>query len=43
MKSLGKKYSSVNDFSKSLPILVIFKDFEAFNPRVLQDFILICR
>uniref|UniRef100_A0A8B9LCS9 Origin recognition complex subunit 3 n=1 Tax=Astyanax mexicanus TaxID=7994 RepID=A0A8B9LCS9_ASTMX len=26
----------------SPPIIVIFKDFEAFNPRVLQDFILIC-
>ncbi|KAK3538300.1 hypothetical protein QTP70_035259, partial [Hemibagrus guttatus] len=40
--SPGKKCSSVNAFSESPPILVIFKDFEAFNPRVLQDFILIC-
>uniref|UniRef100_A0A7N6AMM6 Origin recognition complex subunit 3 n=1 Tax=Anabas testudineus TaxID=64144 RepID=A0A7N6AMM6_ANATE len=24
------------------PVVVIFKDLEAFNPRVLQDFILIC-
>ncbi|XP_053488995.1 origin recognition complex subunit 3 [Ictalurus furcatus] len=42
VKLPGKKCSSVNDFSESPPILVIFKDFEAFNPRVLQDFILIC-
>lgn len=25
------------------PVVVIFKDLEAFNPKVLQDFILICR
>ncbi|XP_069052563.1 origin recognition complex subunit 3 [Lepisosteus oculatus] len=24
------------------PVVVIFKDFESFNPRVLQDFIIIC-
>lgn len=24
------------------PVVVVFKDLEAFNPRVLQDFILIC-
>uniref|UniRef100_A0A669AZ02 Origin recognition complex subunit 3 n=1 Tax=Oreochromis niloticus TaxID=8128 RepID=A0A669AZ02_ORENI len=24
------------------PVVIIFKDLEAFNPRVLQDFILIC-
>ncbi|KAI4905465.1 hypothetical protein NFI96_028095 [Prochilodus magdalenae] len=41
MKSPGKT-SSEKDFSQSPPIVVIFKDFEAFNPRVLQDFILIC-
>uniref|UniRef100_A0A8C1TYS5 Origin recognition complex subunit 3 n=1 Tax=Cyprinus carpio TaxID=7962 RepID=A0A8C1TYS5_CYPCA len=28
--------------TKSLPVVVIFKDFEAFNSQVLQDFILIC-
>uniref|UniRef100_A0A8C1K8V5 Origin recognition complex subunit 3 n=1 Tax=Cyprinus carpio TaxID=7962 RepID=A0A8C1K8V5_CYPCA len=30
------------DFPQSLPVVVIFKDFEAFNSQVLQDFILIC-
>ncbi|XP_027028389.1 origin recognition complex subunit 3 isoform X1 [Tachysurus fulvidraco] len=42
VKSPGKESSPVNAFSESPPILVIFKDFEAFNPRVLQDFIIIC-
>ncbi|XP_060735997.1 origin recognition complex subunit 3 isoform X1 [Tachysurus vachellii] len=42
VKSPGKESSPVNAFSESPPILVIFKDFEAFNPRVLQDFIVIC-
>ncbi|XP_072546418.1 origin recognition complex subunit 3 [Salminus brasiliensis] len=42
MKSPDKTGSSENGFSQSPPIVVIFKDFEAFNPRVLQDFILIC-
>uniref|UniRef100_A0A672NWP7 Origin recognition complex subunit 3 n=1 Tax=Sinocyclocheilus grahami TaxID=75366 RepID=A0A672NWP7_SINGR len=28
--------------TQSLPVVVIFKDFEAFNSQVLQDFILIC-
>nr|XP_015209156.1 PREDICTED: origin recognition complex subunit 3 [Lepisosteus oculatus] len=27
---------------QSPPVVVIFKDFEGFNPRVLQDFIIIC-
>ncbi|ROL42766.1 Origin recognition complex subunit 3 [Anabarilius grahami] len=31
-----------NDVPRSLPVVVIFKDFEAFSPQVLQDFILIC-
>uniref|UniRef100_A0A672PX14 Origin recognition complex, subunit 3 n=1 Tax=Sinocyclocheilus grahami TaxID=75366 RepID=A0A672PX14_SINGR len=31
-----------NDLPQSLPVVVIFKDFEAFNSQVLQDFILIC-
>ncbi|XP_051724081.1 origin recognition complex subunit 3 [Ctenopharyngodon idella] len=31
-----------NDLPRSLPVVVIFKDFEAFSPQVLQDFILIC-
>uniref|UniRef100_A0A8C1KB93 Origin recognition complex subunit 3 n=1 Tax=Cyprinus carpio TaxID=7962 RepID=A0A8C1KB93_CYPCA len=31
-----------SDFPQSLPVVVIFKDFEAFNSQVLQDFILIC-
>ncbi|KAK2878670.1 hypothetical protein QQF64_011211 [Cirrhinus molitorella] len=30
------------DSPQSLPVVVIFKDFEAFNSHVLQDFILIC-
>ncbi|XP_062863227.1 origin recognition complex subunit 3 isoform X2 [Trichomycterus rosablanca] len=38
VKSPGKKSS----LSASPPIVLIFKDFEAFNPRILQDFILIC-
>ncbi|XP_053365706.1 origin recognition complex subunit 3 isoform X1 [Clarias gariepinus] len=42
VKSPGKNCSSVNNYLETPPILVIFKDFEAFNPRVLQDFILIC-
>ncbi len=32
-----------SDLPQSLPVVVIFKDFEAFNSQVLQDFILICR
>uniref|UniRef100_A0A673IEP8 Origin recognition complex subunit 3 n=1 Tax=Sinocyclocheilus rhinocerous TaxID=307959 RepID=A0A673IEP8_9TELE len=31
-----------NDLPQSLPVVVIFKYFEAFNSQVLQDFILIC-
>lgn len=31
-----------NDLPWRLPVVVIFKDFEAFNSQVLQDFILIC-
>uniref|UniRef100_A0A671RI76 Origin recognition complex subunit 3 n=1 Tax=Sinocyclocheilus anshuiensis TaxID=1608454 RepID=A0A671RI76_9TELE len=31
-----------NDLPQSLPVVVIFKDFEAFNSQVLQEFILIC-
>ncbi|TRY54187.1 hypothetical protein DNTS_030458 [Danionella cerebrum] len=31
-----------NGSAQSLPVVVIFRDFEAFNPQVLQDFILIC-
>ncbi|KAK0153350.1 Origin recognition complex subunit 3 [Merluccius polli] len=39
----GKKRSSANeDEPQRPPIVIIFKDLEAFNPRVLQDFILIC-
>ncbi|KAI2654691.1 Origin recognition complex subunit 3 [Labeo rohita] len=34
--------STNNDSPQSLPVVVIFKDFEAFNSHVLQDFILIC-
>ncbi|KAL7873046.1 hypothetical protein AOLI_G00121170 [Acnodon oligacanthus] len=41
MKSPDKTCSE-NGFSQSPPIVVIFKDFEAFNPQVLQDFIVIC-
>ncbi|XP_046711703.1 origin recognition complex subunit 3 isoform X2 [Silurus meridionalis] len=42
VESPGKKSSSGNSYSESPPVLVIFKDFEAFNSHVLQDFILIC-
>ncbi|KAK5916875.1 hypothetical protein CgunFtcFv8_011814 [Champsocephalus gunnari] len=39
----GKKRSSpVKDDLQQPPIVIIFKDLEAFNARVLQDFILIC-
>uniref|UniRef100_A0A669DSS3 Origin recognition complex subunit 3 n=1 Tax=Oreochromis niloticus TaxID=8128 RepID=A0A669DSS3_ORENI len=39
----GKKRSSqVRDEQQQPPVVIIFKDLEAFNPRVLQDFILIC-
>ncbi|XP_054469705.1 origin recognition complex subunit 3 isoform X2 [Anoplopoma fimbria] len=39
----GKKRSSpVRDDPQQQPIVIIFKDLEAFNPKVLQDFILIC-
>ncbi|XP_070777217.1 origin recognition complex subunit 3 isoform X2 [Enoplosus armatus] len=39
----GKKRSSpVKDDPQQPPVVIIFKDLEAFNPRVLQDFILIC-
>uniref|UniRef100_A0A4W5LVV0 Origin recognition complex subunit 3 n=1 Tax=Hucho hucho TaxID=62062 RepID=A0A4W5LVV0_9TELE len=39
----SKKRTSVGkDMQQHPPIVVIFKDLEAFNPRVLQDFILIC-
>ncbi|XP_016331368.1 origin recognition complex subunit 3 [Sinocyclocheilus anshuiensis] len=31
-----------SDLPQNLPVVVIFKDFEAFNSQVLQDFILIC-
>lgn len=40
----GKKRSSpVKDEQQQPPVVIIFKDLEAFNPKVLQDFILICR
>uniref|UniRef100_A0A4W4F608 Origin recognition complex subunit 3 n=1 Tax=Electrophorus electricus TaxID=8005 RepID=A0A4W4F608_ELEEL len=42
MKSPGKYCSLENDVLQCPPIVVIFKDFEAFNPHVLQDFIFIC-
>lgn len=39
----GKKRSSaVREELQQPPVVVIFKDLEAFNPKVLQDFILIC-
>ncbi|XP_043118160.1 origin recognition complex subunit 3 [Puntigrus tetrazona] len=37
-----KENSTNGDFPQSLPVVVIFKDFEALNSQVLQDFILIC-
>ncbi|KAG1936313.1 origin recognition complex subunit [Pimephales promelas] len=51
-KTVTKKWPQVSpqrkenlknsDLPRSLPVVVIFKDFEAFNSQVLQDFILIC-
>ncbi|XP_074547777.1 origin recognition complex subunit 3 isoform X2 [Halichoeres trimaculatus] len=39
----GKKRGSpAKDGPQQPPVVIIFKDLEAFNPRVLQDFILIC-
>lgn len=38
-----KRISAAKDFLSKPPIIVIFKDLEAFSPRVLQDFIVICR
>ncbi|KAM3594665.1 uncharacterized protein V6R79_011817 [Siganus canaliculatus] len=39
----GKKRSSSDDDNlPQPPVVIIFKDLEAFNPKVLQDFILIC-
>ncbi|KAM9842622.1 origin recognition complex subunit 3 isoform 2-T2 [Aulostomus maculatus] len=39
----GKKRGSpIKDEQQQPPVVIIFKDLEAFNPRVLQDFILIC-
>ncbi|KAM8737396.1 origin recognition complex subunit 3 isoform 1-T1 [Acanthopagrus schlegelii] len=39
----GKKRSSPSrDDPQQPPVVIIFKDLEAFNPKVLQDFILIC-
>ncbi|XP_017264978.1 origin recognition complex subunit 3 [Kryptolebias marmoratus] len=40
--TLGKKRSSSVINERQPPVVIIFKDLEAFNPRVLQDFILIC-
>ncbi|KAG9336269.1 hypothetical protein JZ751_002616 [Albula glossodonta] len=41
--SPGKKRSSSEmEFPARPPIILIFKDLEAFSPRVLQDLILIC-
>ncbi|MBN3301733.1 ORC3 protein, partial [Amia calva] len=37
-----KRSSSSADFRPNPPIVVIFKDLESFNPKVLQDFIIIC-
>uniref|UniRef100_A0A3B5L0Q5 Origin recognition complex subunit 3 n=1 Tax=Xiphophorus couchianus TaxID=32473 RepID=A0A3B5L0Q5_9TELE len=37
-----KRSSSAVDEQQQLPVVIIFKDLEAFNPKVLQDFILIC-
>lgn len=40
----GKKRSSPGrDGQQQPPVVIIFKDLEAFSPKVLQDFILICR
>ncbi|XP_058472192.1 origin recognition complex subunit 3 isoform X1 [Solea solea] len=39
----GKKRTSpTKDEQQQPPVVIIFKDLEAFNPRVLQNFILIC-
>ncbi|KAG5857220.1 origin recognition complex subunit 3 isoform X1 [Anguilla anguilla] len=37
-----KRSSSEMEFSANPPIIVIFRDLEAFSPRVLHAFILIC-
>ncbi|KAL2098778.1 hypothetical protein ACEWY4_005258 [Coilia grayii] len=37
-----KRTSTAKDMPSNPPIVVIFKDLEAFSPRVLQDFIVIC-
>lgn len=40
----GKKRTSPSrDGPQQPPVVIIFKDLEAFSPKVLQDFILICR
>ncbi|XP_037551487.1 origin recognition complex subunit 3 [Nematolebias whitei] len=38
----GKKRSSSASYEQQPPVVVILKDLEAFNPRVLQDFIHVC-
>uniref|UniRef100_A0A3P8TWZ5 Origin recognition complex subunit 3 n=1 Tax=Amphiprion percula TaxID=161767 RepID=A0A3P8TWZ5_AMPPE len=38
----GFKANSSGLLEQQPPVVIIFKDLEAFNPRVLQDFILIC-
>ncbi|XP_067335439.1 origin recognition complex subunit 3 isoform X1 [Channa argus] len=37
-----KRTSAVRHEQQQPPLVIIFKDLEAFNPRVLQDFIIIC-
>uniref|UniRef100_A0A8C9W168 Origin recognition complex subunit 3 n=1 Tax=Scleropages formosus TaxID=113540 RepID=A0A8C9W168_SCLFO len=43
VKSPRKRLSSSqSEFLQSPPVVVIFRDLEAFSPQVLQDFILVC-
>ncbi|KPP78334.1 hypothetical protein Z043_102166 [Scleropages formosus] len=37
-----RRSSSQSEFLQSPPVVVIFRDLEAFSPQVLQDFILVC-
>uniref|UniRef100_A0A7N8Y1Z3 Origin recognition complex subunit 3 n=1 Tax=Mastacembelus armatus TaxID=205130 RepID=A0A7N8Y1Z3_9TELE len=37
-----RRSSAVRDEQQQPPVVIIFKDLEAFNSKVLQDFILIC-
>uniref|UniRef100_A0A671U0E3 Origin recognition complex subunit 3 n=1 Tax=Sparus aurata TaxID=8175 RepID=A0A671U0E3_SPAAU len=42
LRVLTIRSSPSRDDPQQPPVVIIFKDLEAFNPKVLQDFILIC-